>query len=61
MSKTINLRNHRKRKQREVARQQGAEQRALHGRTPAQKQAEAAREQAALARWAGHQRDPDDA
>lgn len=59
MSKTINLRTHRKRKQRDQARQQGAEQRAIHGRTAQQKQADAQTKQDAERLWSAHRREPD--
>lgn len=57
MSKTINLRQHRKRKARAEKEQTAAEQRALHGRTAQQKQADSKREAAARALWQGHRRD----
>ena len=57
MSKTINLRQHRKRKARAEKEQAAAEQRARHGRTAQQKHADREREAAARALWQGHRRD----
>lgn len=59
MSKTINLRQHRKRKARAEKDQAAAEQRMRHGRTPQQKEANRTREAAAQATWQGHRRDQD--
>ena len=59
MSKTINLRQHRKRKARADKEQAAAEQRARHGRTTQQKQTDSEREAAARALWQGHRRDPE--
>lgn len=56
MAKTINLRQHRKRKDRAQQAQTAAEQRARHGRTPQQKRADSEREAAARALWQGHRR-----
>lgn len=60
MAKTINLRQHRKRKARAEQDQRAAEQRARHGRTLAQKRGDAASESAAQAMWQGHRREEDD-
>lgn len=56
MSKTINLRQHRKRKARDEKAQAAAEQRVRHGRTTAQKRADKEQESAARAVWQGHRR-----
>ena len=60
MSKVSNLRQARKRKQREDQAQLAAQNRVRHGRTPAQRQQEAEAQQQARQRLDQHRREPDD-
>lgn len=60
MSKVVNLRQFRKRKAREDAAQQAGQNRALHGRTKAQKELDALEAALAERRLDALRREPDD-